>query len=49
VRPPTIYILTSFFRKIPKELEEAALVDGATHFQAFRRSWRGWTAGALKG
>jgi multiple sugar transport system permease protein len=33
--PLAIYILTSFFREIPKELEEAALVDGATRFQAF--------------
>ncbi len=37
VLPLTIYILTSFFREIPKELEEAALVDGATRFQAFRK------------
>src|SRR6476469_563410 len=35
--PLSIYILVSFFREIPKELEEAALVDGATHFQAFRK------------
>jgi len=35
VLPLTIYILVSFFREIPKDLEEAALVDGATHFQAF--------------
>ena len=35
--PLTIYILVSFLREIPKELEEAALVDGATHFQAFRK------------
>jgi multiple sugar transport system permease protein len=35
--PLCIYILASFFREIPKELEEAALVDGATHFQAFRK------------
>lgn len=35
--PLTIYILTSFFREIPKDLEEAALVDGATRFQAFRK------------
>ena len=35
--PLCIYILTSFFREIPKELEEAALVDGASHFQAFRK------------
>jgi multiple sugar transport system permease protein len=33
--PLTIYILTSFFRDIPRELEEAALVDGATYFQSF--------------
>jgi multiple sugar transport system permease protein len=35
--PLAIFILASFFREIPKELEEAALVDGATHFQAFRK------------
>ena len=35
--PLCIYILTSFFKEIPRELEEAALVDGATHFQAFRK------------
>jgi multiple sugar transport system permease protein len=35
--PLCIYILVTFFKQIPKELEEAALVDGATHFQAFRK------------
>jgi multiple sugar transport system permease protein len=35
--PLTIYILTSFFREIPRELEEAALVDGATRFQSYYR------------
>jgi multiple sugar transport system permease protein len=35
--PLTVYILVSFFREIPKDLEEAALVDGATHFEAFRK------------
>jgi multiple sugar transport system permease protein len=35
--PLAIYILASFFKEIPKELEEAALVDGATHFEAFRK------------
>jgi multiple sugar transport system permease protein len=35
--PLAIYILTSFFKEIPKELEQAALVDGATYFQAFRK------------
>ena len=36
-QPLAIYILVSFFREIPKDLEEAALVDGATHFMAFRK------------
>jgi multiple sugar transport system permease protein len=35
--PLTVYILASFFRDIPRELEEAALIDGATRFQAFRK------------
>jgi len=35
--PLSIYILVTFFKEIPKDLEEAALVDGATHFQAFRK------------
>ena len=35
--PLTIYILTSFFKEIPRELEEAALVDGASQFTAFRK------------
>jgi multiple sugar transport system permease protein len=35
--PLSIYILVSFFREIPADLEEAALVDGATNFQAFRK------------
>ena len=35
--PLAIYILVSFFKEIPKDLEEAALVDGATHFEAFRK------------
>ncbi|AEG81089.1 putative membrane protein [Corynebacterium ulcerans 809] len=34
--PLTIYTLVSFFRQLPWELEEAALVDGATRSQAFR-------------
>jgi multiple sugar transport system permease protein len=33
--PLATYILVSFFKEIPKDLEEAALVDGATRFQAF--------------
>jgi multiple sugar transport system permease protein len=33
--PLTIFILTTFFASIPKDLGEAAKVDGATPFQAF--------------
>ncbi|WP_236863117.1 carbohydrate ABC transporter permease [Brevibacterium daeguense] len=35
--PISIWTLTSFFREIPWELEQAAQVDGATPFQAFRK------------
>ncbi len=35
--PFTVWVLANFFRSMPAELEEAALVDGATPFQAF---WR---------
>jgi multiple sugar transport system permease protein len=35
VMPLTLWTLRSFFAGIPIELEEAALVDGATRFQAF--------------
>src|SRR5690606_7681761 len=33
--PLTIFILTTFFASIPKDLEEAARVDGASPFKAF--------------
>ncbi|WP_084515682.1 carbohydrate ABC transporter permease [Nocardia acidivorans] len=36
VLPMTVYILASFFTELPWELEEAARIDGATRFQAFR-------------
>jgi trehalose/maltose transport system permease protein len=35
--PLAIYTLVAFFREIPWELEQAAQVDGATPFQAFRK------------
>src|ERR1700733_4661588 len=35
--PLSIWILSAFFREIPWELEQAAQVDGATPFQAFRK------------
>ncbi|MDO5731128.1 carbohydrate ABC transporter permease [Corynebacterium sphenisci] len=36
VLPLTVYTLTSFFRDLPWELEEAARVDGASRGRAFR-------------
>jgi multiple sugar transport system permease protein len=35
--PLAIYTLVAFYREIPWDLEQAAAVDGATPFQAFRR------------
>jgi multiple sugar transport system permease protein len=35
--PLSIWILTAHFRQLPWELEEAARMDGATRWQAFRR------------
>jgi trehalose/maltose transport system permease protein len=36
-QPFTIWMLRSFFANIPAELDEAARVDGCSHFGAFRR------------
>lgn len=35
--PLSIWVLSAFFREIPWELEQAAQMDGATTWQAFRR------------
>jgi multiple sugar transport system permease protein len=35
--PLAIWVLTAFFREIPWEMEQAAQVDGATSWQAFRK------------
>jgi multiple sugar transport system permease protein len=35
--PLCIWVLTAFFREIPWEMEQAAQVDGATSWQAFRK------------
>ncbi len=35
-QPFTIWMLRSFFQNIPTELDEAARVDGCSHFEAFR-------------
>lgn len=32
-----IWLLKSYMDGLPKELDEAAMVDGATHFQVFRK------------
>ncbi|MCO5089551.1 carbohydrate ABC transporter permease [Bosea sp. (in: a-proteobacteria)] len=51
--PFAIWILEGFFRQIPRELEEAASIDGATRFQTFIKiilpiSWNGmFVAGAF--
>ncbi len=34
--PFTVYILTGFFSTLPVDLEEAAVIDGASDFQVFR-------------
>ncbi|MGN6030467.1 MAG: carbohydrate ABC transporter permease, partial [Thermomicrobiales bacterium] len=34
--PFTVWVLTNFFRAMPEELEQAALVDGATPMRALR-------------
>ena len=36
-QPFTIWMLRSFFVNIPQELDEAAMVDGCSRFEAFRR------------
>jgi ABC-type glycerol-3-phosphate transport system permease component len=36
VLPMTVWILTAFFRGLPRELEQAAKLDGASTLQAFR-------------
>ena len=35
--PFATWLLMGYFRSIPEELENAAMIDGATRFQAFRR------------
>lgn len=37
-QPFTIWMLRSFFQNIPQDLDEAAMVDGCTRFEAFRRA-----------
>ena len=51
-QPFTIYLLRSFFMDIPREIEESAMIDGASRFGAFIRvivpiMWPGIIATAL--
>ena len=45
--PFTVWVLTSFFKGLPREIEQAALVDGATPFQTFYMILLPLTAPAL--
>lgn len=45
--PFAVWVLTSFFRGLPEEIEQAALVDGATTMQTFRLILLPLTAPAL--
>lgn len=36
-QPFTIWLLRNFFAALPESLEESAMIDGCTRFQAFRR------------
>ena len=45
--PFTVWVLTSFFRGLPGEIEQAAYVDGATTFQTFYMILLPLTAPAL--
>ncbi len=45
--PFTVWVLTSFFKGLPDEIEQAALVDGATSFQTFYLIMLPLTAPAL--
>jgi trehalose/maltose transport system permease protein len=45
--PFTIWVMTSFFRGLPEEIEQAAIVDGASAFQTFYMILLPLTAPAL--
>jgi len=45
--PFTVWVLTSFFRGLPAEIEQAAIMDGASYLQIFSRILLPLTAPAL--
>jgi trehalose/maltose transport system permease protein len=45
--PFTVWVLTSFFRGLPREIEQAAIIDGASYLQIFWRILLPLTAPAL--
>jgi trehalose/maltose transport system permease protein len=45
--PFTVWVLTSFFRGLPAEIEQAAIIDGASQMQTFRLILLPLTAPAL--
>ena len=45
--PFTVWVLTSFFKGLPGEIEQAAIVDGASYFQIFTQILLPLTAPAL--
>jgi trehalose/maltose transport system permease protein len=45
--PFTVWVLTAFFKGLPAEIEQAALIDGATQMQTFRLILLPLTAPAL--
>jgi len=54
--PFALFMMRNSFEAVPRELEEAALVDGCTTFAALRRvlppqrhSVRGFMSGAIRG
>ena len=45
--PFTVWVLTAFFRGLPAEIEQAAIIDGASYLQTFRLIMLPLTAPAL--
>jgi len=52
ILPLNIFLMRNFFNTIPKELEESAMLDGCSKFEAFRRvtlplSWPGLAVASI--